>query len=151
MNAAIYVIDHGEFPPVDLNGYLSRILAEVEKARDEVQGISFGLRVMPSFRKALFAVNGKCFIAELQTVYIGKNGESRREPFIGSSRIGEMYIKPIENRDAIRLVALNVITQTESLAKVFKVAAERFRETVSSFESLGVNLERVENKTIHNR
>lgn len=151
MNAAIFVTDSGEFSWVDLNHYIPHILAEVHKAGDEVQGIMFGLRIMPMFREALFAVNGKCFVAELQTVYVGENGESRREPFVGSHRIGEMHVEPIENREAINRAALNVINQPESLAKVFKEAADRFRATVSLFERSGVHLERVKNMTVHNR
>lgn len=134
MKTAIYVVDYGEFSPIDLSGYAPHILAEVNKAGDEVEGIMFGLRIMPLFREALFAVNGKCFVAELQTVYVGENGESRCEPFVGSHRIGEMHVKPIENRDAMRLVSLNIATQPEGLAKVFKEAADRFRDTVGVLE-----------------
>jgi len=101
MNAAIFVTDSGEFSWIDLNRYIPRILAEVNQAGDERLGITLGLRVMPLFREALFAVNGKCFVAKLQTVYVGENGESRRKLFVGSHRIGEMHVEPIENRDAV--------------------------------------------------
>lgn len=151
MNAAIFVTDSGEFSWIDLNRYIPRILAEVNQAGDERLGITLGLRVMPLFREALFAVNGKCFVAKLQTVYVGENGESRRKPFVGSHRIGEMHIEPIENRDAIGRAALNVITQPESLAKVFKEAADRFRDTVGLFERSSLDLEGIENMTVHNR
>lgn len=151
MKTAIYVADYGEFPPIDLSGYAPHILAEVNKVGDEIQGIRIGLRIMPPFRKALFAINGKYFVAELQTVYVGENGESRRIPFVGSHRIDEMHIEPIENRDAVRLVSLNIVTQFKSVAKVFKTASDRLREAVCLLESLSLEFERVENETIHKR
>lgn len=151
MKTAIYVVDYGEFTPIDLSGYVPHIIAEVNKAGDEIQGIRIGLRIMPSFRKALFAVNGMCFVAELQTVYVGENGESRRVPFVGGHRIGKMHIEPIENREAMRLLSMNIAAQFECVAKVFKTATDRFREAIRIFESLSLELERVENTTIHNR
>lgn len=151
MKTAIYVIDYGEFAPIDLSGYVPHILAEVNKAEDEIQGIMIGLRIMPSFRKALFAVNEKYFVAELQTVYVGENGQSRRDPFVGGHRIGKMHVEPIENRDAVRLVSLDITTQLERIAKVFKTASDRLSESIRLLESLSLELERVENTTFHNR
>lgn len=151
MKTAIYVADYGEFPPIDLSGYASHILAEVDKVGNEIQGIRIGLRIMPPFRKALFAVNGKYFVAELQTVHVGENDKSCRVPFVDSHRIEEMHIEPIEHRDAMRLVSLNIATQFKSVAKVVETASDRLREAVCLLESLSLEFERVESETIHNR
>lgn len=141
-------VEHGI---TDIDSFIPYFLHQIDRRGDVLLGISYGLRIVPMFRKALFVVDGKAFIAENELVYLGKNGERSSVPFVGCTRIYECSLKPIKHRTAKRLLALDIKRQIESLTKVLEETADAQRALIRTLKTSGFNLQRVHNTTIHNR
>lgn len=150
-NINIIMLDSGKLPMIyDLSNYSSMVERFIEKCKSVEDALYMSIQNMPSFRVALFAVDGEYFIAEGQTVNLSKYRKSSRKPTIVNCTITEVHLKPVKNRETKRAISLYITRYTQSVTERLEFTDNRRNLLISCLKfSNMADVYEVADKTVH--